>query len=401
LGWTSVWAPLHVRLLWLTLLWVGGGIAMTLYGRLRPWRTMFVTGWVVLVGTASVWLAVDTLAFRVASGVRPALPFANLQFAVGVAAAAMLMIATWLTRRRTAGAVAGEWLSGKLAWIPVLATLLVLWGMSLEVERAIGRYEASRPAGWLPLWPPLQARLLWWTLLWATGGLFMTLYGRLRSLRTMLVTGWPVLIGAALTWLTFDTIVWRVTSGIVLATPVANLQFAVGIVAIALLAAAVLAMRQKRPGDAASDVSAKAVGVALALITACGLWLGSLEIDRFCATESIRFVDAGMARQTALSVYWGVYGIALVGVGFARRRAWLRYTGLSLLAVTLGKVVVIDMAKVESLYRVLSFLAVGLLFIGTSVAYAKLASRLLGTPDPFRRRAREQSGPPNPMPGGT
>jgi uncharacterized membrane protein len=77
-------------------------------------------------------------------------------------------------------------------------------------------------------------------------------------------------------------------------------------------------------------------------------------------------------------VYWGVYGIMLVSVGFARRAAWVRYTGLALLAATLLKVLIVDMAKVQYLYRVLSLLAVGLLCMATSVAYAKLASRLLG-----------------------
>jgi uncharacterized membrane protein len=44
--------------------------------------------------------------------------------------------------------------------------------------------------------------------------------------------------------------------------------------------------------------------------------------------------------------------------------------------VTLGKVVFVDMSDVESVYRILSFLGVGLLLIVTSLAYAKVSRRL-------------------------
>jgi uncharacterized membrane protein len=119
------------------------------------------------------------------------------------------------------------------------------------------------------------------------------------------------------------------------------------------------------------------MAVGYGLIVAIGLWLGSLEIDRFFAPEAQRVTDAAMARQTGLSIYWGLYAIGLVALGFARQLGWARYAGLGLLTVTLGKVLVLDMAGVRYAYRVLSFLGVGTLLLVTSVAYAKLGRRLL------------------------
>jgi uncharacterized membrane protein len=83
-----------------------------------------------------------------------------------------------------------------------------------------------------------------------------------------------------------------------------------------------------------------------------------------------------MARQTALSIYFGAYAIFLVAIGFWRRTPPLRYAGLALLAVALGKVLIVDLAHVQYVYRVLSLLATGLLFIATSIAYARLAKHL-------------------------
>ena len=109
-----------------------------------------------------------------------------------------------------------------------------------------------------------------------------------------------------------------------------------------------------------------------------GLWLGSLELDRFLAPEAGRVAEAAMARQTAISIYWGVYAIALLALGFAKRSTAARYAGLVLLTLTLGKVVTVDLAEVRYVYRVLSFVGVGLLLVATSVGYAKLAPRLKG-----------------------
>ena len=67
--------------------------------------------------------------------------------------------------------------------------------------------------------------------------------------------------------------------------------------------------------------------------------------------------------------------------GFRFRTAGLRYFGLGLFAVTLLKVVLLDMSQVQTGYRVLSFLGLGLLLMGTSVLYGKLSPMLLRKTD--------------------
>jgi len=156
---------------------------------------------------------------------------------------------------------------------------------------------------------------------------------------------------------------------------VLNLQFGIGLLVAITLAFGVQLLRSTGRPDTPSDPARAPVMVGLAFIAAIGLWLGSLEIDRFLADEP-------NARQTGVSIFWGLYAIALLAVGFRRRSAMIRYVGLALLTLTVGKVLVIDLARVPTVYRVVSFLGVGLLLVATSVAYTKLAPKLLGTSEP-------------------
>ena len=79
----------------------------------------------------------------------------------------------------------------------------------------------------------------------------------------------------------------------------------------------------------------------------------------------------------AFSIVWSIFAVMSVGAGFRLRLASLRYFGLGLLALTLLKVVTVDLGQVSTGYRILSFLGLGLLMLGTSVLYGKLSPKLL------------------------
>jgi uncharacterized membrane protein len=83
--------------------------------------------------------------------------------------------------------------------------------------------------------------------------------------------------------------------------------------------------------------------------------------------------------QLALSVTWSAVAIALCAMGFRHRVRALRVAGLALFALTAVKLLVIDLANLEQLYRVGSFLALGLLMIAASWLYAR-AARSARTP---------------------
>lgn len=192
-----------------------------------------------------------------------------------------------------------------------------------------------------------------------------------------------VLCLAAGKWLLYDTFILRFDRGwsALERLPFLNAQFLIG---VALLAALIFAARLLRRRDATmpeSEPAAPLLGLAAVLVV---LWCGSFEIDRaferLATIGSSVFADPSRAKQVGLSIFWALFAVASVAAGFRFRIAGLRYIGLGLLAVTLVKVMAIDLSDVGTGYRVLSFVALGLLMLGTSVLYGRLSPRLLGRP---------------------
>jgi uncharacterized membrane protein len=84
------------------------------------------------------------------------------------------------------------------------------------------------------------------------------------------------------------------------------------------------------------------------------------------------YSDPGQTPQLLLSALWGGSGLAALVVGLVRDERRLRLAGLTLLAIAVAKVFLFDLAKLESIYRVLSFIALGLLLLSGAFAYQRL-----------------------------
>lgn len=380
------WVIGHVRQNVLTALWSAGALLLGLLGwiaaprdadaRAAPPRLLTTASALILAVCTAKWLLVDTLLWAVNAarlGESVLLPVANVQMLTGVVLAATAL----LVRRRlgdllgaSGGAEVDRMRRDPTAWIPVLASIVILWALTFEVERMIDRTESLRPD--LAYAPPLL-RMLWWTALWSIGGFAMIVIGAWRRLEAMRGAGSVLLVGGAAAWLGYDTLAWRLAHEPFDVPVAANLQAGVGVLALVLIVAAdrIRHRTATRRADAegAPDL-ARAVAprlVAPTLVALLILWLGTLEIDRL-------FRDDPMVRLASISVFWGIYAIALIAIGFVRRRPIARYAGLGWLAVTSVKVVAIDMSGIENIWRVASSAAIGLLLLGTSVAYARLGS---------------------------
>jgi uncharacterized membrane protein len=110
------------------------------------------------------------------------------------------------------------------------------------------------------------------------------------------------------------------------------------------------------------------VGAALAVYLASGL-----VVDLAGATAG----HATQTSQLALSGFWGALGFSAIVAGLSRHRRALRYGGLGLLTLAVGKVFLVDLAKLESIWRVGSFLAIGLLLLAGAFAYQRARVPLL------------------------
>jgi len=93
-----------------------------------------------------------------------------------------------------------------------------------------------------------------------------------------------------------------------------------------------------------------------------------------CLVVDLAGARDGHATQTsqlALSGFWAALGFAAILAGLLRRRRALRLGGLGILALAVGKVFLVDLAQLESIWRVASFLALGLLLLAGAFAYQR------------------------------
>ena len=78
-----------------------------------------------------------------------------------------------------------------------------------------------------------------------------------------------------------------------------------------------------------------------------------------------------MYAQFTYSAFFMLFGAILLLLGFVQRSAFLRWQALVLLAVSIGKVFLIDVSQLSQGYRILSFLGLGALLLGVSFVYQR------------------------------
>ncbi|MCE9634371.1 MAG: DUF2339 domain-containing protein [Planctomycetes bacterium] len=98
--------------------------------------------------------------------------------------------------------------------------------------------------------------------------------------------------------------------------------------------------------------------------------------------ESLTRSDLRFRAQVALSVFWAGYAASLVGAGFLRRCAAVRWAGITLFLATVTKVFLVDLARLEAAYKVGSFMALGALLVGVSYLYQRVRREAPGQDTP-------------------
>jgi len=114
---------------------------------------------------------------------------------------------------------------------------------------------------------------------------------------------------------------------------------------------------------------AQAVGL-LALVTGF-VWI-TLAIRQVAHGAVFDTGDITDAEQYGYSAAWTLYGLALLGLGTWKRSQVLRYASAVVVLITVCKVFLVDAANLTGLYRVASFLGLGLSLIGIGYLYQRL-----------------------------
>jgi len=157
---------------------------------------------------------------------------------------------------------------------------------------------------------------------------------------------------------------------VVFEAPPTSLPYGLHSAPVAIAAAALVLLALAGIAAAYEDVWEPVAWVGAAL----GVYLASgLVVD-------LAGAHAGHSTQTsqlALSGFWAALGFTAILAGLVRRRRALRLGGLGVLMLAVGKVFLVDLAQLESIWRVGSFLALGLVLLAGAFAYQRARVPLL------------------------
>jgi uncharacterized membrane protein len=159
-----------------------------------------------------------------------------------------------------------------------------------------------------------------------------------------------------------------------------NARMAVHALAIAVLALVAWKGYQRREDDDARIVASACI-VALNLLAVIALsrevsdWyrhsMAALAPGQWIPGSWSHTRNLQIARDFSYSALWMCYGALLMFVGFWKRSAFVRWQSLVLIAITIFKVFMYDVAQLDRGYRIVSFVILGILLLVISFAYQR------------------------------
>jgi uncharacterized membrane protein len=150
------------------------------------------------------------------------------------------------------------------------------------------------------------------------------------------------------------------------------------------IAIAVLGFTAYECGRRDNDNWRTIAGIAIVVLNVLALRALTLEVSDYYAQQMPNrpenaFGPVGFLRRRALSIardftysaLWMAYGGALMAIGFWRASAFVRWQALVLIAMTTVKVFVYDTSQLDRIYRIMSFIVLGVLLLAISFAYQR------------------------------
>ncbi len=266
--------------------------------------------------------------------------------------------------------------------LPILgAYLLHLRRGHLEPgEEAVIPFMALRAAIFVAAIIPVQVDGAWIAVAWAVESVLALLLSvRLRMVELRwFAYGLLAAMLVRLLWLdtiSVDSETFR---------PVLNWRFLAFAAGIAVLYASGWlshrSLEETDPSPVALWENRAALPALLAFANFATLWLLSAEI--LASADSALFDLSRDASENVaslgLSLLWAVYAAVLISLGVIRRWRWVRLAGLALLAVPVVKLFAYDSQTLEQEYRVIAFIALGLILLAGGLLYQRYSRVVRG-----------------------
>ncbi|MGC1462619.1 MAG: DUF2339 domain-containing protein [Terracidiphilus sp.] len=370
-------------------------IAVLLLVALRPWSrllfgafvgtVLFVTGWWFEFYSDSqslrtaLFVACFFLIFAVAPRLVRAKSSDDEHFSgwdtlalvlLPIANAALGFIAFYSLLDRPGADWAQPWLAVAFAAFYLLMLRLPAVGRLKTSPALLSGLHLAAAVVFLTIAIPLKAHGRWITIGWLVeGAALLWVASRTRSQLLRVLAVLCVVLGVvALITVNPDAS----------ATPIFNERFGTYCVAIAVfIFAAWLARKAGAEADTDQEPTWQALAVVAALaVNAIILMAVSLEIHGYWwslrwQSDQTMYSDYRMYAQFTYSAWFMLFGAILLAAGVWRRSAFLRWQALLLLAVSIGKVFLVDISELSQGYRIISFLGLGALLLGVSFIYQR------------------------------
>lgn len=265
------------------------------------------------------------------------------------------------------------WFSLALAAVYLLLNRLRPRTADSGAEHNLRLMHLALAVGLVTVAIPIRLAAHWITIGWfVESALLLWIGGRIKSdlLNVFALAALVLGVGRLLLFDNFNT-----------AQLIFNMRIAVFAVAIAVLAFVAYQSSQR------DDEMAKNVGViAIVAMNALALRGLSLEVADYYSQQMTAALPArgnwlpgnwsearsiAIARDFTYSALFMSYGAMLMVVGFWRNSAFVRWQALILIAATTVKVFVYDTSQLDRIYRIISFVALGVLLLAVSFAYQR------------------------------
>jgi uncharacterized membrane protein len=371
-GWIAINRIDSYRLLALSLLWsVYGGAALAV-GVLRNIKVLRFGALALLGLTAFKVLTTDARYY--------AEPWhtllANPTFAAFAALIAALAAGVWLYQR--AAEIEAEERQTVLSVLIAAGNLLLLIALTLE---ASGYFEAQMSGSDAARVRQLgSTRQFTLTALWSLYAAAAVIVGIKSRWRWLRFGAMGLLALTTIKVLTLDLSRSFLAGGADERALVFNQTFAASVFLIAALACA--AWFYARAEDINEGERALIIPVMIAAANLLAIIALSFEAHDYfevmrwrSSATAERLRELQRAQQLSLSVVWTVYGGAMLVIGIWRRNRLLRVMALLLLGLTIFKVFIVDLASLDRIYRIVSFIVLGAILLVVSFLYQQYQRR--------------------------
>jgi uncharacterized membrane protein len=344
--------------------------------------------------TALILFAVDIVALVIYALIMSdaALPVVMLTRAELMECALALSIALTIIPARDIDVKVGSVLTASFQYLPALLVLVALTSITDRATLALLPAREPRVPGWTPeglraLRADFVGGLARATV-WLGYALLLIWTGLRRRWRPLLHAGLATII-LAIGIGCVDALTYRPIQSYI---PIINLRALVLLLFVAgcIVAARMLEGDRGRTKIAGQVAALLRIGIVLLVFEL----LTAETYDYFKAAigaitdahavlgplDTARIEYLGNMQQLAISGVWLLYSAILMVLGFMRRARSLRIISFALFGLSILKIFVYDLSFLDTLYRIFSFIGLGVILISISYLYTRYKEQIFGGP---------------------